>query len=68
MRRPRLPISVLATLLLSTLPVGVAAQTVTGRLVDRSTGEPLQAAFVVLLDGGGVERGAFSRTPRDAMG
>lgn len=36
-----------------------AAQLVTGTLVDRGTGEPLEGAFVVLLDSAGVRRGGL---------
>jgi hypothetical protein len=37
----------------------VAAQTLVGRLLDQATGDPLEGAFVVLVDAGGAQRGGF---------
>lgn len=59
----RLRISLLAALLIPSVPVSATAQQVTGRLVDETTGEPLRAAFVVLLDSAGVERAGILTNP-----
>ncbi|MEJ2679240.1 MAG: carboxypeptidase-like regulatory domain-containing protein [Gemmatimonadota bacterium] len=50
---------VFIALALSVTAVPAAAQLVTGRLVDRTTGEPLDGAFVVLVDSTGVDRGGI---------
>lgn len=48
------------TVLVFGLSAGPAtAQLVTGKLVDRTTGEPLDGAFVVLVDSAGVKRGGI---------
>ncbi len=52
-------------LLLGAAPGALSAQTVTGRLVNRETGEPLDAAFVILVDSAGIAR---SRTLTNAEG
>ncbi len=50
---------VLMALLLGVAASPAAAQLVTGRLLDRTTGEPLEGAFVVLLDSAGVKHGGL---------
>lgn len=47
----RLYILLLLPLVLACMPSGVEAQTVEGRLVDRSSGEPVQGAMVLLMGG-----------------
>lgn len=55
--------SVVVVVILSLNAGPAAAQLVAGKLVDRTTGEPLDGAFMVLVDSAGVKHGGILTNP-----